>query len=298
MAWTRGSGRTTPRWLLCLAESLIERRGFDPVDQLDRFVRWYREGHLSSRGRCFDIGNTVASALRRFEATGDPYCGSTDPYSAGNGSIMRLAPVPLFFASDPRVAIARSADSSRTTHGAPEAVDACRYLAALILGALQGVSRSDLLSDHFSPVPGLWDEQPLSPRISEIASGSFRREPPEIRGTGYVVDSLEAALWAFDRSQHFPRRGAAGRQPRRRCRHDRRRLRPTGRRVLRRIWHPPRMAGTSGHAHPHFVDGREAAFCREFRQIRPRLRKIVTPWIFSLTCTKGYDRFGIPDEGS
>jgi ADP-ribosyl-[dinitrogen reductase] hydrolase len=193
---------------LCLAESLVECRGFDPLDQMRRYVRWYRQGHLSSRGRCFDIGGTVSAALRRFEQTGEPYCGSTDPFSAGNGSIMRLAPVPLFFADDPRQAIARAADSSRTTHAAAEAVDACRYLAALIVGAVRGAPKWDLLSDHFSPAPGLWDEQPLSPRIAEIASGSFlRREPPEIRGTGYVVPSLEAALWAFHRSSSF-REGA------------------------------------------------------------------------------------------
>jgi ADP-ribosylglycohydrolase len=193
---------------LCLAESLVERRGFDPVDQLGRYVRWYREGYLSSRGRCFDVGATVASALRRFEETGAPDCGSTDPYSAGNGSIMRLAPVPLFFAGDPRAAVARAAESSRTTHGAAEAVDGCRYLAALIVGALGGVAKADLLSDHFAPLPGLWDDQPLSPRIAEVAAGSFRRrEPPEIRGTGYVVRSLEAALWAFDRGSSF-REGA------------------------------------------------------------------------------------------
>jgi ADP-ribosylglycohydrolase len=189
---------------LCLAESLVEQRGFDPVDQLGRYVRWYREGYLSSRGRCFDVGATVASALRRFEETGAPYCGSTDPYSAGNGSIMRLAPVPLFFAGDPRAAVARAAESSRTTHGAPEAVDGCRYLAALIVGALGGAAKADLLSDHFAPLPGLWDDGPLSPRIAEIAAGSFRRrEPPEIRGTGYVVRSLEAALWAFERGSSF-----------------------------------------------------------------------------------------------
>jgi ADP-ribosyl-[dinitrogen reductase] hydrolase len=193
---------------LCLAESLIECRGFDPLDQLRRYVRWYREGHLSSRGRCFDIGLTVSSALRRFEQTGDPYCGSTDPFSAGNGSIMRLAPVPLFFARDPRAAVARAADSSRTTHGAEEAVDACRYLAALIVGALHGASKEELLSDRYGPVAGLWDEQPLAPRIDEIAAGSFRRrDPPEIRGDGYVVRSLEAALWAFDRGASF-REGA------------------------------------------------------------------------------------------
>src|SRR5574341_1380286 len=82
---------------LCLAESLIERRGFDPVDQLDRYVRWWREGHLSSNGRCFDIGTTTAAALLRFERTRELWCGAEDPRTAGNGSIMRLAPVPLFF---------------------------------------------------------------------------------------------------------------------------------------------------------------------------------------------------------
>src|ERR1039457_4118532 len=101
---------------LCLAESLIECRGFDPVDQLQRYVRWWRKGHLSSTGICFDIGNTTASSLRRFEKTGEPHCGSTDRNSAGNGSIMRVAPVPLFFANDPPTAIARSGESSRTTH--------------------------------------------------------------------------------------------------------------------------------------------------------------------------------------
>ena len=121
---------------------------------------------------------------------------------------MRLAPVPLFFARAPREAIARAADSSRTTHGTVEAVDACRYLAALIVGALQGTTKEELLSDHYGPVAGLWDEEPLAPRIAEIAAGSFRRrDPPEIRGDGYVVHSLEAALWAFDRSSSF-REGA------------------------------------------------------------------------------------------
>jgi ADP-ribosylglycohydrolase len=121
---------------------------------------------------------------------------------------MRLAPVPLFFARDPREAIARAADSSRTTHGAEEAVDACRYLAALLVGAARGTSKDELLSDHYGPTPGLWEDEPLTSRVAEIAAGSFRRrEPPEIRGTGYVVQSLEAALWAFDRSSSF-REGA------------------------------------------------------------------------------------------
>ncbi|MDK2894348.1 MAG: ADP-ribosyl-[dinitrogen reductase] hydrolase [Moorella sp. (in: firmicutes)] len=189
---------------LCLAESLVERRGFDPIDQMERYLRWYREGYMSSTGWCFDIGTTVRNALERFERTREPYCGSTDPFTAGNGSLMRLAPLPLFYARKPREAVAKAGESSRTTHGAVEAVDACRYLAALIVGAINGIPKEELLSDHYEPVPGLWREAPLASKIAAVASGSFkRRNPPEIRGTGYVVDCLEAALWAFYHSSSF-----------------------------------------------------------------------------------------------
>jgi len=117
---------------------------------------------------------------------------------------MRLAPVPLFFANDPEVVIAHAGDSSRTTHGAREATDACRYMAGLIIGALQDRSKTDVLAPLFTPVAGLWDREPLAPNIHDIAAGSFlRREPPDIRGAGYVVDSLEAALWAFAKSTSF-----------------------------------------------------------------------------------------------
>ena len=67
---------------LCLAESLIECQGFDPVDQLTRYRRWWREGHLSSTGVCFDIGTTTRAALAAFEETHDPYPGPDDPRSA------------------------------------------------------------------------------------------------------------------------------------------------------------------------------------------------------------------------
>ena len=189
---------------LCLAESLIEKKGFDPVHQLQTYLRWEKTGHLSSNGECFDIGNTVQQALWKFEDTGKPFCGSIDPLSAGNGSIMRLAPVPLFYAKIPLEAIEKSKDSSRTTHGATTCLDACRYLGSLIVGAVNGVSKEELLSERYSLISGYWEQHPLIDEIDEIAAGSFkRREPPEIKGTGYVVKSLEAALWAFYRSNSF-----------------------------------------------------------------------------------------------
>jgi ADP-ribosylglycohydrolase len=177
-AWTDDTSMA-----LCLAESLIECGGFDAADQMRRYLRWYREGHMSSTGRCFDIGNTTRAALHRFEDTGDPWCDSKDPRTAGNGSIMRLAPVVLAFAASPDEAIAMAARSSRTTHGARDAVDGCRYLAALLLGALGGASKEELLGDVFEPLADLWAHEPLAPAINEVAAGSFRRRsPPAIRG--------------------------------------------------------------------------------------------------------------------
>jgi ADP-ribosylglycohydrolase len=189
---------------LCLAASLIEQQGFNPVNQLQKYVRWWREGYLSSIDECFDIGNTTVGALLQFEKTQEPYCGSTDPRSAGNGSLMRLAPVPLFYAKSPLEAIEKSGESSRTTHQAATAIDACRYFGALLVGAVKGVSKEELLSERYSPIPGYWEENPLVDKIDEIARGSFKhRQPPEIEGSGYVVKSLEAALWAFYHSRSF-----------------------------------------------------------------------------------------------
>ena len=189
---------------LCLAESLIKCSGFDPADQLARYLRYWKEGYLSSTGSCFDIGGTIRRALVEFEHTHKPYCGPRDPSTAGNGSLMRLAPVALFYAQRPGDAIGRCGDSSRTTHGAKACVDACRYFGALLVGAVKGASKDELLAERYTPVPGYWLEEPLVQEVDDVARGSFKhRQPPEIQGSGYVVKSLEAALWAFLHSCSF-----------------------------------------------------------------------------------------------
>lgn len=187
---------------LCLAESLVEK-GFDEAHQLETYCRWWKDGHLSVKGRVFDMGIKTSLSLEAFWRT-QRFVPVPDDNAAGNGSIMRLAPVPLRYAADPEHAIALSARSSVTTHGARECVDACRYLGGLIVGAVQGRPKDELLSGGFCPVPGLWDRQPLIPKINAIANGSFKlKDPPDIVGAGYVVASLEAALWAFHRSDDF-----------------------------------------------------------------------------------------------
>lgn len=189
---------------LCLAESLIECGGFDPKDQMARYVRWWKEGHLSSNGRCFDIGNTVRDALGRFLEDGEPFAGSSHEMSAGNGCIMRLAPVPLAFAHDPDKAIHFAGESSKTTHGAEACVDACRYMAGLIVGAVHGAPKEALLSDAYRHHDLPWAHGDLHPAVYSVAVGSYRDKSSEdIRGTGYVINCLEAALWAFYASSSF-----------------------------------------------------------------------------------------------
>jgi ADP-ribosyl-[dinitrogen reductase] hydrolase len=187
---------------LCLAESLVECRDFDPVHQLRTYRRWLDEGHLSVKGRCFDIGITTRRALDNFERTGDPSSGPTHESASGNGSIMRLAPVPLFYGRDMAEAVGRAGDSSRTTHGSAPCIDGCRFMAAVIVGALDGKSKDEILAEGYWPSLGI--AGPLHPEIAAVAKGHYKRkDPPQIKGTGYVVRSLEAALWAFHKTDDF-----------------------------------------------------------------------------------------------
>lgn len=186
---------------LCLASSLVERECFDPHDQMARYCRWAEEGYLSSTGRCFDIGGTVSSALAQFRKTGNPYAGSTDPMSAGNGCIMRLAPVPMFFYPDEQAVIHFSGESSRTTHGTVECISACMLLGCMIFKALAGRSKEEiLLGGQFQGAP----DHSLEKSIQDIARGEYRRKTEsDISASGYVVESLEAALWCFLNTDNF-----------------------------------------------------------------------------------------------
>lgn len=182
---------------LCLAESLIECGGFDPKDQMERYCRWWRHGHLSSNGSCFDIGITISGALRRFETSGEPFAGSTAPNTAGNGSIMRLAPVPIFASRSLPETIRLSRESSRTTHATEECLDACQVLGALLHHLISGASKDEALHR-------MRDEEVASPSIRAIIAGSYlAKEDGDVRATGYVVHTLEAALWSFARTTNF-----------------------------------------------------------------------------------------------
>jgi len=181
---------------LCLAESLLACGGFDARDQMTRYLRWWREGYLSSTDSCVDIGATVAGALQRFSMDGEPFSGLPDAHMAGNGSLMRLAPVVMFYFPAFQDVFDYSALSSRTTHAAPEATECCQLLGWLLMRALSGDPKAKVLAPC-----GFRPEQP---RVALVARGDFmRKSRDEVRGSGYCVRSLEAALWCFHTTTSF-----------------------------------------------------------------------------------------------
>ncbi|WP_229726956.1 ADP-ribosylglycohydrolase family protein [Sphingomonas alpina] len=183
---------------LALGHSLIGRDEFDPRNCMARFVNWYRWGMYSCTGTCFDIGVTTRIALQSFEENGDPFAGSSDPKSAGNGSLMRLSPVAIWGARRDEAAILEVARAqSRLTHGAAECLVACESFAVLTARAIRGVAPEELFAAPLVTTPP-------SQSIEDILAGSWRGKPRHaIRSSGYVVDSLEAALWCVHETTSF-----------------------------------------------------------------------------------------------
>ncbi|PZQ94526.1 MAG: ADP-ribosyl-[dinitrogen reductase] hydrolase [Cereibacter sphaeroides] len=181
---------------LALADSLIWRHQIDPTDLMNRFVNWWRWGAYSATGECFDIGITTSVALAKFENGGDPIAGATDPNSAGNGSLMRLAPVAIWGVHAGQQRMRETARlQSATTHGAPQCLDACEGYALILRAAILGA----LVEDAMKAAPGIGNEV-----IGTILAGSWREQPRHaIRSTGYVAHSLEAALWCVNETTDF-----------------------------------------------------------------------------------------------
>ncbi|HNC86295.1 MAG TPA: ADP-ribosylglycohydrolase family protein [Agitococcus sp.] len=181
---------------LCLAHSLLEQKGFDAKDQMDRYLRWYQEGYMSSKGYCFDIGLTILGALKNYALHQNPYAGSEHPRTAGNGSIMRLAPVPLYYLSSLEQTIHFAAESSRTTHAAEEAVESAKLFAVLIRMALLGHDKKQILFEN--------EFYSNTTTVNDLAQGDYvDKEEKHIKGSGYVINSLEAALWCFAHTNSF-----------------------------------------------------------------------------------------------
>jgi ADP-ribosylglycohydrolase len=200
----RGAWTDDTAMALLLAESLLERNGFDAQDQVDRYVRWQREGYGSATGQCVGISAGVARALATAQYRRQPFAGSHDPEQLDKEPLSRVAPVALFYFSDAAAAVSRAAEAARITAQAPMVLDCVRLLAAMLRQALTGRDKSAVLH----PPREAWASASTRPEVLAVYEGSYqRRMPPQITGGGHVLQALEAAMWAFYRGENF-REGA------------------------------------------------------------------------------------------
>ncbi len=191
---------------LCLAESLVSQDGPDAADQVARYCEWQRAGIWSSTGSCVGISAATARALAAAQWSGNPYAGSHDPAHADAEPLARIGPAVAWFHAAPAAAIDAAVNGARVTHQAPLTLDAVRFLAALLAGALSGASKDELLSADFSPDPAAFDPATLRPPLRELAAGAWRGRRPRrmLRGKLVAVAALESALAAFEGTDGLP----------------------------------------------------------------------------------------------
>jgi ADP-ribosyl-[dinitrogen reductase] hydrolase len=191
---------------LCLAESLVSQDGPDAADQVARYCEWQRAGIWSSTGSCVGISAATSRALAAAQWSGNPYAGSHDPAHADAEPLARIGPAVAWFHAAPAAAIDAAVNGARVTHQAPLTLDAVRFLAALLAGALSGASREELLSANFSPDPAAFDPATLRPPLRELAAGAWRGRRPRrmLRGKLVAVAALESALAAFEGTEGLP----------------------------------------------------------------------------------------------
>lgn len=180
---------------LCLADSLLATGTVDQEDFMLRLRGWLEHGENTVSGTCFDIGVTTRAAIENYIATGFAASGRMEPTSAGNGSLVRLAPLAILTAGDHDDAEFLALKQSRATHAHQECLDACKLFVAQLLDALDGADKDAATRQRVMS---------LSPKLLFISAGEWREKPrTAIRSSGYVVHTLEAALWSVWQADNF-----------------------------------------------------------------------------------------------
>lgn len=195
-----GSYTDDTSMMLCLAAAIVHAGGVqDPHTVLSHYAEWFTGGYMSVNGECFDIGYATKVALMDFLTDGR-LTADADEDMSGNGSLMRLAPVPILWGMASEVRIwEEAAKSSLTTHGSPQCLWACGFYAVLLGKILAGERDKEAL---LAGIEGPWIGQHAA--LERIVRRDFLTKSRDaISSSGYVVDTLEAALWAFFQTTSF-----------------------------------------------------------------------------------------------
>jgi len=176
----RGAWSDDTAMALCLAESLLDREGFDARDQVQRYSRWQQDGYLTSTGQCVGITASTARSLALAKwRRGAVFPGSHDPDQLDPEPLSRIASIALFYFSSLETTLLQAADSARITCQAPAVLDACKRLARAVNAALSGLPKTKILAEA----------GPLSETAAQTNNDA--------------ATALSAAFWAFSSTDNF-----------------------------------------------------------------------------------------------
>ncbi len=179
---------------LVLADGLLDSAAFDAADFLARLRRWQQDGYRSATGQCLGITAAMARALAQAPAAGPPRRAAPDTPRIEAEPLVRAGVAVAWSLEDPARAIELAAETIRATHPSEIGEDAGRCYAALVVGALQGVPKAELVAPGFSPVPGLWRAKPLQPAVAELMEGGWRSTAAAAGGQGVATGGALEAL--------------------------------------------------------------------------------------------------------
>lgn len=189
--------------LLATVDSLACGQGFDPVDLGSRFVRWERDHFYTPHGQVFDIGIATSHAISRLASGTPPELAGGDAESSnGNGSLMRILPIALWFrraSADDLAMLAQRASS--LTHRHPRSQMACALYCLLVRELLTGTAPADALRTALQAFGRIYTKPPfLAERrhFQMLERGNVAETmESEIASSGYVMHTLIASIWCL-----------------------------------------------------------------------------------------------------
>jgi ADP-ribosyl-[dinitrogen reductase] hydrolase len=195
----RGGWSDDTAMALCLADSLLERDGFDARDQMERYRRWQQEGYLSATGQCVGITASSARAIAMAQWRRQALFGSHDPSQQDPEPLSRVAPAVLFFFAISGEAVNQATEAARTTCQAPAVLDACRALARAVYAALSGQPKAVVLERAAFAATA----NASTPASMDTARIDVQGAAPSARASSSATAVLTAALAAFSDTDNF-----------------------------------------------------------------------------------------------
>jgi ADP-ribosylglycohydrolase len=196
-AWTADTAMT-----LCVAQSLLACGDVDLDDQLARYLQWQRNGDPSSTGVALAVPPELERSLATWAWSRKPLGSSHDPNKRDPHTLARTLPVAMYFLDKPTSVIDQAAEVSRTTLQSPLVLDACRVFGAVLLDALQGRSKSDILNFEVTPAARALRLRLLKRETHRLLQGHWRRLTRK-PGEGDALALLSATLRIFERTEDF-----------------------------------------------------------------------------------------------